>query len=171
MLQYVSHMLLLLGATGLAGVVFAVAAWRRFSSRRRSEAGARSERRQRRSEQVAHVLRLASEIRAVSLTIESDLAAFRSIPSLVTLQTRSRRVRLRAEALLQAKDRLGDLPSFELDAQVASVHTDHLRMVELRAFADQEISGWRKHVRRGTREARSTWPFVTTPLTTSTLDL
>lgn len=138
--------------------------------------GGTPEARQHRTEQLAHVVRLATEIRDISLTIESDLAPFRSLPVLVDLQSRSRRVRLRVEAVLQAQDWLRDLPAFELEAQVAAMHTDHLRMVDLRALADREISDWRKHVRRPDRKLRSTWPFVSTlttstPLNTSTLDL
>jgi hypothetical protein len=60
--------------------------------------------------------------------------------------------------------RLQNLPWFELQAHVAEAHTDHLRMVAMRAVADSEIRDWRKHVRTNIEETRSSWPFVTTPL-------
>lgn len=130
----------------------------------------RKRRGQERTRQSEHILRLATEIATVSRTIESDLAPFGSIPALARLQSRSRRVRLRAEAVLGSRERLRDLPWFELEAQVASVHTDHLHMVELRAVADLEITGWRKHRRKSPDSVRSTWPFRSTSLGTSTLD-
>ena len=151
----------------VAVLVAAGLAYRRHQAR----SSGRTERLQQRAHHIEHVLRLAAEIREVTLSIESDLAPFRSIPTFMRLQTRARRVRARADAVLNARDRLRDLPWFELEAQVASVHTEHLRMVELRAIADVEMKDWRKHVRQETTVVRSSWPFVSTPLNTSGLDL
>lgn len=171
MLQYVSNMLDLIDyllVPCAIGVLFAAGtAYRRHKAR----SSGRSERQQQRAHAIEHVLRLAAEIREVTLTIESDLAPFRSIPTFMRLQTRARRIRARAEAILSARDRLRDLPWFELETQVATVHTEHLRMVEVRAVADVEVKDWRKHVRRETAVVRSSWPFVSTPLNTSGLDL
>lgn len=144
-------------------VVAAIQAWRL----RRARAAWQAERQEQRAARVEHLLRLASEIAAVSLSIEDDLAPFRSIPTLARLQTRARRMRARADTVRTGRERLRDLPGFELDAQVAEMHTDHLRMVALRAHADAEIRDWRKHVRRGIEAAKSTWPFVTTPLSSN----
>jgi hypothetical protein len=73
-------------------------------------------------------------------------------------------MRLEAEALLAAPDRLVDLPWFELESKGATLHAAHFRMVALRATADSEIRDWRKHVRRGIEAEKSSWPFLTTPM-------
>lgn len=151
----------------LALFIAATVAYRRHKTR----SAGRSERQQQRAHHIEHLVRLAAEIREVTLSIESELAPFRSIAAFMRLQSRARRIRARAEAVLNARDRLRDLPWFELEAQVATVHTEHLRMVELRAIADVEVKDWRKHVRRETAVVRSSWPFVSTPLNTSGLDL
>jgi hypothetical protein len=148
----------------LAALVALVLVSRPAYLRHRAKAAARAEHLQEREVRINHVYRLASEISEVSLTIEADLAPFRSIPALGRLQTRSRRLRLRAEAVVTPLQRLHDLPWFELDANVAEAHANHLRMVALRAVADSEIRNWRKHVRANIEETRSSWPFITTPL-------
>jgi hypothetical protein len=151
--------LLALAALG-ALVLVARPAYRRF----RLKSAARAEHRQEREARINHVFRLASEISEISLSIEADLAPFRSIPALARLQTRSRRMRLRAEAVVTPLQRLQNLPWFELQAHVSEAHSGHLRMVALRAVTDAEIRNWRKHVRTNIEETRSSWPFVTTPL-------
>lgn len=173
MFQTMPYTLALLAAAAVALLLTVGAAVFR---RTRTRSSARNQRRQLRAHQVEHLLRLAAEIAAVALTIETDAAPFASIPALTALQTRARRVRLRADAVLKTQDRLSDLPWFELESQVAAIHADHLRIVDLRAIADREITGWRKHPRKAPgRSVRSTWPFASTlttstPLNTSTLD-
>lgn len=148
---------------GAAIVGFATAS-RPVFRRYRAKAAARAEHLQERQTRIDHVFRLSCEISEIALTIERDLAHFRSIPALARLQTRCRRMRMRAESVVTPLQRLQDLPWFELEASVAEAHADHLRMVALRAVADSEIRNWRKHVRTNIEETRSSWPFVTTPL-------
>ena len=151
-------LVLIVGAVGIA-IALGGLAVRFWSTRFRSQ-NLRQEFQQR---QIEHVLRLVREIGSVAKSIESDLGPFRSIPALAALQTRARRLRLRAEAAC-AHDRLRDLPFFELEGLVVQIHADHLKVVGMRAVADSEIRDWRRHVTRKVEAARSSWPFNTTPL-------
>jgi hypothetical protein len=148
--------------TGAVGIAIALGGLlvRSWSARFKSQ----NLRQQFRQRQIDHVLRLVGEIASVAKSIESDLGPFRSIPSLGDLQTRARRLRLRAEAAC-VHERLRDLPLFELEAQVAQIHADHLKIVGMRAMADSEIRDWRRHVNRKVETAnKSSWPFSSTPL-------
>jgi hypothetical protein len=150
-------LVLLLSIAGGAALVPLIA-------RRRARAASRAERNGERAARMEHLLRLASEIAVVTRTIESDLTPFRSLPALEALQSRARRIRLHAEATLATSDRLLDLPWFELESEAEKIHAAHFRSVALRATADAEISGWRKHVRRGIEAEKSTLAFLTTPM-------
>jgi hypothetical protein len=147
--------------------VAALAAMVSLLRKHRAKAVSRAERKGERTARIEHLLRLAAEIAAVARTIEADLTPFRSLPALEALQSRARRMRLEAEATLATRDRLLDLPSFELEARGEIMHAGHFRMVALRATVDVEISNWRKHVRRRVDSEKSSWPFVTTPMSSS----
>ena len=157
MLHLSTFLVLLLSVAGVAALVSLMV-------KRRARAASRAERDGERTVRIEHLVRLASEIAAVSRSIETDMTPFRSLPALEALQTRARRMRLHAEATLATRNRLLDLPWFELESEGEKMHVAHFRTVSLRAIADAEISGWRKHVRRGIEAEKSTLAYLTTPM-------
>jgi hypothetical protein len=147
-----------------AAVAAALLSWVR---RHRASAASRAEGDEERHAQIERLLRLALEISEVAHGIETDLTPFRWEPNLEGLQSRARRMRLQAEAALATRDRLFDLPWFELESQVATMHRAHLDAVALRTGVDKEIGRCRTRLRRDVEPERSSWPFLSTPMSSS----